>query len=301
MMEATAMAQSSSGVRVVGGKGSLHILIVDPKPQSRSTLKGSLLSLDSVQSVTERGSAVDLQALLRDGSVHLVMVDQDLGDHADPLEVIRSLKSSAPGNKTHYLLTGQHLDADVRNKAAGLGVTGFLSKPFDLHQLERAVWEGLGQRPPAGGESADAAPAVPKEVLERLKRVAVFADFTDAELLRLLKICRFCRVPAKEYLFREGDAGDRLYVLIAGQVLIQKSKGGQSILLDTKQPGSCFGEMAIIDSGPRSADAFAATDVMAIEIMGETVLKDNDMIALKLVRQLSVLLTHIIRDLLSKR
>jgi CheY-like chemotaxis protein len=291
------MAASLPGARVPESKATLKILVVDPKPQSRSILKGSLRSLEMVHSVIERGSTVDLQQVLEEDQVNLVIVDQDLGDHGDPVEIIRSLQESPSPQKARYVLVGLRLDDETRRKASGLGVTGFLTKPFDLQSLERALWDGLGLKPPAdGGAAKEPGPQVPKDVLERLKRVPVFARFTDVELLRLLKICQFRRIPAGQYVFREGEQGDRLYVLVSGQVDIKRVRGEESRTLDTMLPGNCFGEMAIIDSSPRSADAFAFSDVMVIEIMEETVNNDDDMIALKLVRQLAVMLTRKLRE-----
>lgn len=62
---------------------------------------------------------------------------------------------------------------------------------------------------------------------------------------------------AGDVIFRAGDVGNEMYVLLDGTV---------DIVLDGRQievlePGSVFGEMAIVDEVPRSADAVARTDV----------------------------------------
>jgi signal-transduction protein with cAMP-binding, CBS, and nucleotidyltransferase domain len=185
----------------------------------------------------------------------------------------------------------QELDAETRRKAAEYGVKGFLTKPFDLQSLERVIREALGL--PAPGE----APAN-KELhatLEKLRRIALFSEFNDQELVRLLRICNSRNVPAGSYVFREGDKGDRLYVLVSGQVDIKQIRDGQERTLVTMKPGDCFGEVAIIDSNPRTADAQAATDSTVIEVKEETVTRDNDLIALKMVRQIALLLARKLR------
>jgi CRP/FNR family cyclic AMP-dependent transcriptional regulator len=58
-----------------------------------------------------------------------------------------------------------------------------------------------------------------------------------------------------EVVFAEGDPGDVMYVVLEGEVDIQVQ--GQSIY--KAQPGELVGEMALIDSGPRSASAVAVT------------------------------------------
>src|SRR5262249_12698481 len=137
--------------------------------------------------------------------------------------------------------------------------------------LRQALWDGLGF---ADAPPAPAGPRIPQDVLDRLKRVQVFAAFSDAELVRLLKICQVRQIPAGSAIFRQGDAGDQLYVIISGRVEIRRGQGADARVLDPWNPGDCFGEMAIIDSGPRSADAVAALDSTVIGIRAETVNRD---------------------------
>ena len=61
------------------------------------------------------------------------------------------------------------------------------------------------------------------------------------------------------------------------------------------KPGDCFGEMAILDAGPRSADAYCANPCMVIEVKAETINRDDDPIALKMVRQIAILLAQKLR------
>ena len=57
-------------------------------------------------------------------------------------------------------------------------------------------------------------------------------------------------------IFRTGDHGDSMYVVVEGEVRISTS--GKE--LEVLGPGGVFGEIALIDSGPRMADAVAVTD-----------------------------------------
>lgn len=61
---------------------------------------------------------------------------------------------------------------------------------------------------------------------------------------------------AGEAIFREGEPGDAMYAVVEGEVEIRK----HDRVLETLEPGSVFGEMALIDRSPRSADAYAKTD-----------------------------------------
>lgn len=60
-------------------------------------------------------------------------------------------------------------------------------------------------------------------------------------------------------IFKEGEVGDRAYVIQEGNVEIVKSTADGEVILGTVGKGSIFGEMALIDAGLRMATARAAT------------------------------------------
>jgi len=69
-------------------------------------------------------------------------------------------------------------------------------------------------------------------------------------------------VPAGTALFREGEAGDVMYGVIAGEIAIVKA----GTILETVGPGGIIGEMAVVDGSPRSADAFTQTEARIARI-----------------------------------
>ena len=69
-----------------------------------------------------------------------------------------------------------------------------------------------------------------------------------------------------EHFFREGDDSHAMYVLLRGRVEIYKSWQSAQKHLRYMNPGDCFGEMALIDFGPRSASARASERSEALEI-----------------------------------
>lgn len=81
--------------------------------------------------------------------------------------------------------------------------------------------------------------------------VDIVADFgTDVELLHF---------DADDIIFQDGDAGDCLYLVVSGAVRISKiGRGGKQETLSYIHPGNFFGEMALVDGQPRSAQAAAA-------------------------------------------
>jgi len=284
----------SPGAKPPIGQGDVKILVIDPKPQSRSVLKGSLRGLDLVDSVLERASPQDLLQILRESPVHLVFVEQDLGAE-DPLQTVQTVLQQPMLDKPRFILISQKIEPDARARAVAAGVKGFLTKPFDMRQLERTIREALDLRGSAAVASPPPISGPNRELLDRLRKVSLFQGFTDAEMIRLLRIIQVRQFIANQYVFREGEPGDKMYVLVSGLVEIRQTRDGQEKTLVQMKPGDCFGEMAIIDSRPRSADAYVVATCMVIEVKAETIHQNDDWIALKLVRQLAILLTQKIR------
>jgi signal transduction histidine kinase len=78
---------------------------------------------------------------------------------------------------------------------------------------------------------------------------------------------RMLRLEEGEVVFREGDAGDSLYLVGQGSVKISKlGRGGQQETLGFIQSGNFFGEMALLDGEPRSAMATAAEPTLLASV-----------------------------------
>jgi len=87
-----------------------------------------------------------------------------------------------------------------------------------------------------------------------LARAPLFADLEPAELLGLGALARRRAYSKGEYIFHQGEAGDALYVLMGGRVkVVFTLEDGNEMILATLQPPDVFGELAVIDGGPRSA------------------------------------------------
>lgn len=93
----------------------------------------------------------------------------------------------------------------------------------------------------------------------KIERMGIAKDCDAAELQILADNFERQTFEAGEYLFRQGDAGDTLYVLARGRISIKVPLrgAGEAKRLVTLSPGVMFGEMVLIESKPRSADAVA--------------------------------------------
>ncbi|GLH66302.1 Crp/Fnr family transcriptional regulator [Geothrix edaphica] len=90
-----------------------------------------------------------------------------------------------------------------------------------------------------------------------LTRSPLFRNLDEAERAQILMIGQVRQVKAGEVIFREGDAGDGLFIVLKGSVRISKRSTTGEEALAVLEPPAFFGEMALIDLAARAADAIA--------------------------------------------
>jgi CRP-like cAMP-binding protein len=97
--------------------------------------------------------------------------------------------------------------------------------------------------------------------LALLRRHPVFGALEPAQLEQLVSYARTRRVPAGTTLFSKGDPGTELFAVSAGTVKISvPAPDGREAMFNLLHPGEIFGEIALLDGRPRTADAMAMTD-----------------------------------------
>src|SRR3954469_2786689 len=94
-----------------------------------------------------------------------------------------------------------------------------------------------------------------------LAEVPLFAALDDDATAALTNAMTTREVDRGHVVFREGDAGDRLFVVLDGKVKISRTASdGRENLLTVLGPGEMFGELSLFDPGPRTATATTVTD-----------------------------------------
>lgn len=101
---------------------------------------------------------------------------------------------------------------------------------------------------------------------ERLRNVSLFADLADDDLTRICQGVESLLLPRGELLFREGDPGDRAYIVASGEVEVVKSMGQRETLLAVRTAGDVIGEMAVLQEERRIASVRARTDTELLTI-----------------------------------
>lgn len=91
-----------------------------------------------------------------------------------------------------------------------------------------------------------------------LQRNYLFRGLPDASLERIAALAARRSYPKGAVIFAQGDEGDALFGVAAGRVRISASgAGGQEVFLNIMEPGDTFGEIAVMDGLPRTANATA--------------------------------------------
>jgi CRP/FNR family transcriptional regulator, cyclic AMP receptor protein len=102
---------------------------------------------------------------------------------------------------------------------------------------------------------------------EILATVHLFALLDEQERSVLAERVDTIRVPAGHALFNYGDPGDSLYLVLSGKVeIFFKNDTGDRIVLETARAGEFFGEVSLLDGGPRTASALVIEDTEAVVI-----------------------------------
>ena len=90
-----------------------------------------------------------------------------------------------------------------------------------------------------------------------MRNVPLFAGLLSSEVARVALVMNPLQVPAGEAVCTEGEPGHEFYVIANGEAAVER--GGQTVAKLTS--GDHFGELALLDRGPRSATVRALTDM----------------------------------------
>ncbi|HEY8899831.1 MAG TPA: cyclic nucleotide-binding domain-containing protein [Chthoniobacterales bacterium] len=102
-----------------------------------------------------------------------------------------------------------------------------------------------------------------------LSKFKLFTGFKEEELATLLSLSDCQSFEAGERIVTQDEAGLCMYVILSGSVRVHSRAGEQDVDLATLRNGDFFGELSLVDDGPRSAsvDAVEATQVLRITRM----------------------------------
>jgi CRP/FNR family transcriptional regulator, cyclic AMP receptor protein len=198
-------------------------------------------------------------------------------DDVDP--IVREAAVRAMGAKSR--LTRELLakvlndpDAMVRHTAVR-AVSGTTSGELPALDLSKLAQTTMGVGKPGAYATLDANAAMSSlttiEKMMLLRQVPIFTELDADDLEELAHIVEERIINGDKDLFREGDAGDAVYLIVKGKVrvLVGGSNGRPETTINELGPGACIGEMAVLDASPRSATVRSLERTRALRVPGE--------------------------------
>jgi CRP-like cAMP-binding protein len=101
-----------------------------------------------------------------------------------------------------------------------------------------------------------------------LRRIKILGNLSDVQLARLSDFMELQECPINAVVFRQGDVGDAMFLVLGGEFRARMIAGEGETIFATFRTGDFFGDMALFDNGPRSADVVANMDSSLIKISG---------------------------------
>ena len=127
--------------------------------------------------------------------------------------------------------------------------------------------------------------AVKTDPTESLRRVPLFAGLDRKELELLAKLTKEQRYEPGATIVKTGGSGHGLYIIKEGKVSVVRD--GQKVA--SMGPGQFFGEISVLDGGPRTADVKAESDTVCLTLISweiKPLLMDNAGITYKMLLEM---------------
>lgn len=129
-----------------------------------------------------------------------------------------------------------------------------------------------------------------------VRRVPIFKELRDDFIVRLTSVMHELQFPANHTIFRQGEEGRSLYIVVSGRVKVHI---GDKQLAEVEQ-GKYFGEMAVFDTQPRSASVTTVEPCEFLELTQEQLydaIEETPEIAVNIIRELSRLIRRLNENL----
>jgi len=143
-------------------------------------------------------------------------------------------------------------------------------------------------------------PTTRRPPLRLLELVPLFSGLSRAQLWRVADLAQEVSYGSGRMIVRTGTPGLAFYVIVEGQAKVIRGRISSAKGQASLGPGDFFGEMALLDGGPRSASVVAQTPMTTVRIERapfRRMLKDEPDIALKLLEGMAVRMRKLIETL----
>jgi CRP/FNR family transcriptional regulator, cyclic AMP receptor protein len=127
---------------------------------------------------------------------------------------------------------------------------------------------------------------VARDIAGQLAKVPLFSECSKKDLQMIARVVKDIDHPANTVIAREGDPGVGLFIIVEGEADV--TIGGQKKA--SLSPGDFFGEIALLDGGPRTATVTATADMKLLgltEWVFRGLMQEHTSIAIKTLQQMA--------------
>lgn len=252
-------------------------------------------------------------AFLADDALGLYVVADGMGGHAAgdvaSAQAVKSMREAVAGEKPLLEAFGRSPSVESRELVSQLLERAISKACADIHAIaardegKRGMGTTVVALLAAGKKAvvghveagADEETTDVEGKTEILRRIPLFQHMTYKELLAILGVARGRQFEKGQGIIREGEQGDELFVLFRGTVEVTKS----GVRIARLESGGHFGEMGLVDQGPRSATVVAAEETSAISLDRDSLLKlmrRDPLLAVKLLWSFVQVLSERLRN-----
>lgn len=151
---------------------------------------------------------------------------------------------------------------------AGLPRTGDAAEtdsgPLDM--VQGTIAKGKGALAPSGRRTYQRGMGNCHSVHQKLRAIEIFHDFTDAEMEQFIELTDPTEFKAGEIIVRQNEPGTCMFFVAEGACRVVTHRDDSAVELARLGPGDVFGELALFDHRPRSADVEALADCVLLKI-----------------------------------
>ena len=140
-----------------------------------------------------------------------------------------------------------------------------------------------------------------QELCEMIAGSQLFSDLEWSDIEQLSSYMQCYKVPGRTLIFKEGDVGSYLCVVVSGQIeIVKEDQDGKPHRLVVITQGKTFGEMSIVDNERRSASCKAYCDSVLLVLTKQNyarIIKDRPGLAVIILTRLAKLMSQRLRSL----
>lgn len=219
-------------------------------------LAGSLLPLSRRQKINLG------KALLKRPDILVINEGLNSLDTDDTHQILQSIKKAYPDMSLIWIDSQEKYD-DVFVRSIVMDA-GKISRSEDI--TSAITDPTVGEIQGAPKKTRAAASVLMNEKIDLVSRIPIFRSLDRPSLQLIAKTSSAVNIPKGERLFKQGDTGDALYVIVEGLASVVMQYGDIEVSIAQRGMNEVIGELAVLSDEPRTASVDAITDLLTLRL-----------------------------------